>query len=143
MKRYWPLLLIVVILAAIMCMSQYADSAKERYEEATRQMQSAPVAKDNNGEAADNAEKPQKPPVWGKWVAFPEGVGAWAVILTLLAIAWQSIETSKAARGVENQTTELAVQNRNMVAKERARLAVAPPEDDILMRITQPLSSEA
>jgi hypothetical protein len=97
MKRYWPLVVIVLMLAAVIGMSQYADSAKHRYEESARQAKAAPIAKNNDGNTAKNANDAYKPPVWAKFVTWPEGVGAWALILTLLAIAWQSIETSKSA----------------------------------------------
>jgi len=35
-------------------------------------------------------------------------VGAWAVILTLFVVAWQSIETGKAAKATENVVREAA-----------------------------------
>jgi hypothetical protein len=113
MLRYWPLLAIVAVLAAIIGMSQDADSAKYRYEESARQAKATPIAKGNDGKASNNAEDAYKPPVWGKYVTFPEGVGAWAVILTLLAIAWQSIETREAAQSS-------LMQANHIVASERA-----------------------
>jgi hypothetical protein len=102
MKKYWPLLAIVVLLIAIIGMSQYADSAKQRYEESTRQAKATPVAKCDDRYATNNAENTYKPPVWGKFVTWPEGVGAWAIILTLLAIAWQSAETREAAKATRD-----------------------------------------
>jgi hypothetical protein len=108
MKRYWPLLAIAVVLAAIIGMSQYADSAKHRYEESTRQAKAAAVAKGDDAKATNNAENAYKPPVWAKFVTWPEGVGAWAVILTLFVIAWQSIETAKAANATEGAVLEAA-----------------------------------
>ena len=101
MKKYWPLLLIVIILVAIVCMAQYADSAKHRYEESAKKAKAAAVAKGDDAKATNNAEDAYKPPVWAKFFTWPEGVGAWAVILTLLAIAWQSVETRAAAKATE------------------------------------------
>jgi hypothetical protein len=98
MLKYWPLLLITGILAIIVGMSQYADSSRRRYEERAKLTKAVAVAKDDDGQAGNNADGSYKPPIWAKFVTFPEGVGAWAVILTLLAIAWQSIETRTAAR---------------------------------------------
>ena len=44
---------------------------------------------------------------WSGFFRWPNGTAAWAIILTLLAVAWQSIETQKsakaAARGIELQ----------------------------------------
>lgn len=74
-------------------MSQYAVSAENRYENRTGQIERPSITKNDPAEAYNNAQQPYKPPIWAKYVTFPEGVGAWAVILTLLTIAWQSIET--------------------------------------------------
>ena len=93
MKKYWPLLLIVVVLTAIIGMSRYADSVKQHCEESKRQAKATAV----DGKISNNAEDACKPPVWAEYVTWPEGFGAWAVILTLLAIAWQSSETRTAA----------------------------------------------
>ncbi len=97
MKKYWPLAVIAVLLLAILCVSQYAESTKQRYEESHCQIKTASVAEDKDHKPGDQTDCPYKPPVWSKYVTFPEGLGAWAVILTLLAIVWQSIETRDAA----------------------------------------------
>jgi hypothetical protein len=99
--KYWLIFAIALMLAAIVGMSQYADSSKKRYEDNASQTQAAPITKNETGNAQDDTQQPYKPPVWAKFVTFPEGVGAWAVILTLLAIVWQSIETRAAARATE------------------------------------------
>jgi hypothetical protein len=116
MKKYWPLLLIVVVLVGIVGMSQYADSAKHRYEESARQAKAAAVAKGGDGKADNYAEDAYKPPVWAKYVTFPEGIGAWAIILTLLAIAWQSIETRAAAITTAQNTAAFILSQRPIIA---------------------------
>jgi hypothetical protein len=68
-------------------------------EERASEVKSAAVAKGDDSEAGNNADDACKPPVWARYFAWPEGVGAWAVILTLFIIAWQSIETRDAAKG--------------------------------------------
>jgi hypothetical protein len=73
--RYWPLLALALLLAAIIGMSLYADCAK---------------------------------PVWAKFVAWPEGVGAWAVILTMFVIAWQSMETHTTVTVMQAQSNQTA-----------------------------------
>lgn len=116
MKKYWPLLVIIVILATIICMSRYADSAKHRYEETARHAKAASIAKGNDGSVSEDT---YKPPVWAKFVTWPEGVGTWAVILTLLAIAWQSVETLAAAKA-----TEASVEAGKDTAKRQLRAYV-------------------
>ncbi len=52
-----------------------------------------------------------KPEGWHRFVTWPEGITAWAVIFTLAAIAWQSVAKARAAVATENavKTAELAV----------------------------------
>jgi hypothetical protein len=128
MKRYWPLLVIVAILAAVIGVSQYAESTKQRCEEAARQTKAATVAKGDDGKASNNTENPCKPPAWARYFTWPEGVGAWAVILTLFVIAWQSIETAKAAKATEKSVVlaaEAAAQSlKEMQLEQRAWVGV-------------------
>jgi len=60
-----------------------------------------------------------------KW---PEGITAWAVILTLFVIAWQSAETARAARATETAVVEAAKQTelsrKSLIAQFRPRIAV-------------------
>ena len=99
MKRYWPLIVIVAILAAVVGVSQYAETTKQHCEERASKVKAASIAKGDDSEASNNAEDACSPPVWARYFTWPEGAGAWAVILTLIAIAWQSIETRDAAKG--------------------------------------------
>jgi hypothetical protein len=67
-----------------------------------------------------NADQSQASPQWWhKLLAWPDGVTAWLLLLTLGAITWQSWETRKAAqsanRGIEVTKT-----------KERAKLLLSP-----------------
>jgi hypothetical protein len=74
---------------------------------------------------------------WGyKLIAWPEGITTWAIIATGFFIAWQSWETRKAAKAVENQTREVALQNSNMVAKERARVDITFPRETSKLTIS-------
>jgi hypothetical protein len=63
----------------------------------------------------ENAER--NSPSWYKFVRWPNGIGALAVILTLLAIAEQTRETGKAANAA-------LAQIKMVKAKERARLDI-------------------
>jgi hypothetical protein len=100
-------------------------------------------AKADENHPQENVADPERDgPSWYGFFRWPTGTTTWAIILTLMAIAWQSNETKKAARAtqdsavaVEKQTRELRRQNRNMVAKERARIAMAFPDDSDSMVI--------
>jgi hypothetical protein len=97
LKNYWPLVVFFLILFGIVSMSQYAEHSKSSYEKSHTQVKSASIAENKDGKPSDHANEAYKPPVWAKYVTFPEGLGAWAVVLTLFAVVWQSIETRKAA----------------------------------------------
>jgi hypothetical protein len=58
-----------------------------------------PTAPISNNQATSYYEQPRenKPQGWHKLVAWPEGITAWAIMLTLGAIIWQALETRKAA----------------------------------------------
>ena len=116
MLKYWPLLVIAGVLVIIIGMSHDADSSKYRYDERAAQAKATSVAKGDDGKAGNDADKPYKPPVWAKFVTWPEGVGAWAVILTLLAIAWQSVETRATAKATESSLEAIRRQTDIQVA---------------------------
>jgi hypothetical protein len=69
-------------------------------------------------------------------IAWPEGITTWAIIATGFVIGWQSWETRKAAKAVEDQTREVALQNSNLIAKERARVAIMFPRETSNMTIS-------
>jgi len=127
MLRYWPLLAIVVVLVSIIGMSQYADSSKHHYGASAAQTETASVAKGDDAKTSNNAEEAYKPPVWAKYVAWPEGIGVWVVLLTLFVIAWQSVETHAAAKATQDSARATAEQSANMMAQERAVLSIICP----------------
>lgn len=68
-------------------------------------------------ETSQNAEtgKPH-PQWWDKLLSWPEGITAWAVLLTLYAIVWQAWETRKAAEAAVAQ-----VANAEKTSKQQLR----------------------
>lgn len=48
-----------------------------------------------SGKAEDGKKNP---PWWYVLIAWPDGITAWAVLLTLAAIVWQAVQTKKAAQ---------------------------------------------
>jgi hypothetical protein len=96
-----------------------------------------------------NEKHPEKDVPDSKWhapswlVAFfrwPNGTATWVVILTIMAIAEQTGETAKAAKAVVKQTKQMSRQNRNMVAKERARIFLIPPEQAPFLHLGKPIA---
>lgn len=96
--RYWPLAVLVVLVAAIFCMSRYAENRKaEHQDNAQASSPNAVISPNGNGQGAQNTNEPHKYPSWIDTFAWPEGATAWALFLTLMVIAWQSVETRAAA----------------------------------------------
>jgi hypothetical protein len=136
MRRYWPLAALTLLLIAVLGVSCYTYPCNEV--ENKRARESAPIsaiAARQPDQGAYEASHTEHAKCWVKRAtAWPEGVGAIAVILTLWIIAWQSVETRAAARASEasvleakRQGDQMAEQVRITMAKERARLSIIFP----------------
>lgn len=77
--------------------------------------------KESQGQTHKSADSP---PCWYVLLAWPEGITVWAVILTLGAIVWQSIETR---RSVENSRRAIILQFRPKVIIRRVHLTNTNP----------------
>lgn len=71
------------------------------------------------------------PPFWYQFVSWPEGITAWALLFTLIAIAEQARDARKAAQAAsmaaEAAYSQVAVLKRQIdigISKERARIFV-------------------
>lgn len=65
------------------------------------------------------------PPWWHPLIAWPEGITVWVILLTLIVIGWQSLETRNAARAA-------LVQANHMVSSDRAWLIIRPEMKDYI-----------
>jgi len=68
---------------------------------------------------------------WNVLIAWPEGITAWLLLLTLAAIVWQAWETRKAADAALESAKAAVAQIKAMKDKDRARLSIAFPLDDL------------
>ncbi|HZP04586.1 MAG TPA: hypothetical protein VFB43_06770 [Terracidiphilus sp.] len=114
--KYWPIAMLSILIIAVLCMSRYAENRKaERQNNAQGSSPSTVISPNGNGQGTQNANEPHQYPRWIDTFAWPDGVTAWALLLTLIIIGWRSIETRDAAeaanRGLEISKT-----------KERAKL---------------------
>ena len=79
----------------------------------------------DNTHPAENKENSQRNfPRWHPFFAWPEGITAWAIFLTLMAIAEQTKETAKAAKASQKSAEAALVQLNQTTAMERARVEV-------------------
>jgi len=77
----------------------------------------------NHFDQTDDGRTPQ-PPDWHRFVAWPEGITTWAIILTLVAITWQSFETHRAATASRDAASAALLQANHTVVSERAWVLV-------------------
>ncbi|MDR5729930.1 MAG: hypothetical protein RB191_21160 [Terriglobia bacterium] len=71
-----------------------------------------------------NGGRAEQPRGWRRFMAWPEGITAWAIILTLGAITWQSFETHRAATASRNAASAALEHANHIVASERAWVLV-------------------
>jgi hypothetical protein len=76
--------------------------------------------------AAQTADGGNKPPGWHKFIAWPEGITTWAILLTLGAIVWQAVETRRAAQATVRYAEAFIESQRPIMA---AQIAGNPTKD--------------
>jgi hypothetical protein len=101
MRKNLPIILLAIVLIAVVCVSYYTDPRnQEKQNGAGSSAPMASVAKNDAGHTSQDAQAPKHPPVWRMLVAWPEGVTALAVLLTLFFIAWQAILMSQTVSAI-------------------------------------------
>lgn len=100
---------IVAILTPISMSAQKQHPSNQHQRDAQQASQPIAITTNCNCTSHDQNDK-DKPHGWHKLVTWPEGVATWALILTLGAIVWQSVETRRATNSQRS--------------KDRARLFV-------------------
>ncbi len=101
--------LVVVAVFASLAVHTMASQNQPPSQKDARKSQQAPPAitvTSNDAAAYDEQDGKDKPQGRHKFVAWPEGITAWAIILTLGAIAWQAVETRRAV-GVSKKSIVL------------------------------------
>jgi hypothetical protein len=102
MLHYWALALLFIFIFAILGMSRYAEYRKAEHQDyAQRVRPEATIRPPSADKGANVAEKPKYSPSWVETFTWPEGVTAWALLLTLFVLAWQSNTATRAARAAE------------------------------------------
>ncbi len=103
---------VAVLTAAIILVARYDqnyDKGSKGYDikcEQPSQPTAASASLACTIQPSQDAEQSKSGPPWGyKLLAWPEGITAWLLMLTLGAIIWQAWETRKAAEAAEKQIT--------------------------------------
>lgn len=110
-------LAVSVVIGAIVVLTYKERQADDKYKQEcqNRVAQVAPNSAEQKIGASECQDPKQYMPWWHVLVAWPEGITAWLLMLTLGAIIWQAWETRKAAKG--SLLSALALVN-----AERARI---------------------
>jgi hypothetical protein len=99
-SKYCPLAVLVVLIVAILGMSRYAERRKANHQSDTQPCSpQTSIPPNNAAKGTQKTDKPKDAPSWIETFTWPEGVTAWALLLTLVIITWQSVETRAAAQG--------------------------------------------
>jgi hypothetical protein len=134
--KYWPMLLFVLLIVAILCMSRYAENREaENPNNGRVSSPQATISPRDAGQGTQNANKPWHYPSWVDIFTWPEGATVWALFLTLLVIAWQSTETRAAAQSAERQIALQSVAMRQWVNIEPIK-TVTPPTFENPVEVT-------
>ena len=136
MKKYLWIPFAVAVITAVVLMARYDknyDTGSHGYDIKCAQPSeptsaSASLACTINPKQ-DTDQSQSGPPWWHKLVAWPEGITAWLLVLTLGAIIWQAWETRKAAQGAKDGAAAAMAQIQFMKDKERARIEITFAED--------------
>lgn len=106
----WVLGTVVLITAIVFMTCKYQHASQEEQTKSQKPSVSLPIAGSQNIDSSQQTEKcPDGSPCWHKLLTWPEGITAWAVIFTLIAITRQTYHTRRAADAA-NQNIE-AVMN--------------------------------
>ncbi|HET6843832.1 MAG TPA: hypothetical protein VFK06_19450 [Candidatus Angelobacter sp.] len=128
--KYLPMALLLILIGVVIYMSHYAESRKtENKENAEACSSKTAISPNDTGESTQKTDNPKHPPNWIKAFAWPDGVTVWALLLTLLVIAWQSTETRAAAQSAERQIGLQSTAMRQWVNIEPIK-TVTPPTFD-------------
>jgi hypothetical protein len=100
--KYFPIAILFVLVVAILCVSRYAETRKNNHQENGSHVNAIATTADHSDKGAKQADESEDSPGWIDTFAWPNGVTAWALLLTLLVVAWQSTETRDAAKSTRD-----------------------------------------
>jgi hypothetical protein len=114
-------ILAVLLLGTTIYVTIQDQHATEQTPQQTAQQPNSPTTfSKSDKQSQDNTQKPSRNlPSWHRLFTWPDGMTAWAILLTLWAVAWQSNETRKAAQAA--LTTANAAKTQIKVMRTQAR----------------------
>ncbi|MGA7057346.1 MAG: hypothetical protein WBY78_07915 [Terriglobales bacterium] len=130
MWRYlilFPIAVVTALTVYVAIQDQHYTNTAAR--ERTQFADGATSTETHNEHSNPNTDNPKgNPPSWYRFFAWPDGVTVWAIFLTLIVIAKQTVETAKAADAalLNAQAAKQAVDI--VISKERCRIGMKRPD---------------
>lgn len=107
------MILLLICIGTILYMSRCAENRKaEHPENAQASSPQGTVTSNDASKSAESADKSMHRPDFIDTFTWPEGATVWALLLTLIVIAWQSAETRNAAKAALMQAEHVEVTER-------------------------------
>jgi hypothetical protein len=140
LRRIFAWKYIVAVIAIIgfsVYVSHEDQKTRDQYEKRCTQLSARPITPAAHSEdcdkGADNAARHL--PRWYRMFGWPEGITAWAILLTLFAIVEQTSATKDATNAAYGSLTFAEAQFELMKAKERARLDLNVERNDLEVEV--------
>jgi hypothetical protein len=129
--RKYIIALVVIFGGAVFVSHQY-QSVRKQCQTECNQVKPVSVTASSSTENCNKCEEnvEQRFPSWYRLFGWPEGITAWAILLTLLAIAEQTVETRNAAQAARDsiRLQESAMEQWIEVTNWRSQLGDLLPE---------------
>jgi hypothetical protein len=105
MQRNWPIIALALALLVILGMSCFTDPGnQDKQDRAGNSSPTVGVSPNDASQSTQNTQTTKHPPFWRKVVAWPEGVTALSILLTLFFIAWQAMLMRQTVRSSEDSS---------------------------------------
>jgi hypothetical protein len=102
MSKCLVALLMFSVLAIPMMAADYQKASNQDTKQSQNQGNTTITVTDDHSSQIESQQRADKPQGWHRFVAWPEGVTAWAVLLTLVVLGIQTNEIRKSVRAVQN-----------------------------------------
>jgi hypothetical protein len=123
--RKWLLIFLCVsalVVSVVLVTCKYQRGLEDKERTAAELARRSTVSQsDGSNTAKESCDCTPKTPCWYLLLTWPEGITAWAIILTFAVIGWQADETRKAASAAEEQSR---IANSTLIAQFRPRVIV-------------------
>lgn len=117
--------LALVFFAICLVSAQQQSISKEHDKRADHQAPTATAVNNKSCNCEDQPEAGERPKWWYKFVAWPEGITAWALIISVGVVAYQTREIRRAAQAAENSARAAEQSSKAQMDADRAWVLIS------------------